>query len=228
MRALALSVALLACSGSRTSDGTCSFPPGLSGEATTYSGTSAGACSFPAGRTLYAAVAPSAFAGSAACGACLEVTGPAATATVEVVDLCPECAATQLDLSPGAWDAVTGSAPPGVATVTYREVPCPEAGPVRFVASTGVNPWWMAVVVEDHRYPIAAVEMLPAGATAWIPLARSTWNGWIGTAAGDGVAAPVQLRATDVFGQATATTVSMPTIAAGAEATAPQLGDTCG
>src|SRR5512133_1702792 len=125
----------------------------LSGEATTYLGTSAGACSFPADRTLYAAVAPSAFAGSAACGMCLEVTGPAARATVEVVDLCPECTATQLDLSPAAWDAVTGSAPAGVATVTYRDVPCPDAGPVRFVAYDGVNPYWIAVVVQDHRYP---------------------------------------------------------------------------
>src|SRR5512133_3162059 len=48
-----------------------------------------------------------------------------------------------------AWSAVTGGAAPGRATIAWRFVPCPETGPVRFVASTGVNAWYASVVVQD-------------------------------------------------------------------------------
>ncbi len=229
MRALALPAVLLALAGcSAGSDAfwtplPCTSPPPASGDATTYSGTSAGACMFAAGLSLYAAAAPTVFDGSAACGACAEVTGPAATATLELVDLCPECAASQLDLSPGAWDAVTAGAAPGRAPIAWRFVPCPGTGPVRFVAAAGVNPWWIGVVVSDHRYPIAAVELRAAGAGAWVPLARTAWNTWTASGTGAGFAAPLDFRATDVFGGITATNAPMPAIAEGAEATAPQL-----
>jgi expansin (peptidoglycan-binding protein) len=183
---------------------------------------------FPAGLSLFAAMGPVAYGGSASCGACLEVTGPAAMATVKVTDLCPECAPSQLDLSPGAWDAVTGSAPPGVAAVSWRFVPCPETGPVRFVASAGVSPWYASVVVQDHRYPIAAVEMLPAGAARWLPLARDAANQWSASAVGGAFASPVSFRATDVFGRTTTTDVAMPSLGPGEQATAPQSGDVCG
>jgi expansin (peptidoglycan-binding protein) len=182
---------------------------------------------FPEGLSLYAAVGPAAYDGAAACGACLEVTGPAAAITLEVTDLCPECAPGHLDLSPGAWDAVTGSAAPGVAEISWRLVACPDPGPIRFVASEGVNPWYASVVVMDHRYPIAAVELLPAGASAWLPLARDAANQWSGGAGGSGFATPLHFRAKDVFGAATATDVAMGALVPGAEAAAPQLGDAC-
>ncbi len=229
VRALALLAAPLALAGCSSDPAApaCTFPPAVSGEATTYSGTSAGACMFAAGLSLYAAAAPPVFDGSAACGACVEVTGPAATATLEVVDLCPGCAAHQLDVSPGAWDALTAGAAPGRVPIAWRFVPCPGAGPVRFVAVAGVNPWWVGVVVNDPRYPIAAVELLPAGTSAWVPLARTAWNNWIGSGSGAGFAAPLSFRATDRFGQVTTTTAPMTRIVEGAEATAPQLGDPC-
>ncbi len=226
--ALAVLAVLAACSGSSTPAGSCSFPPAVSGEATTYAGTSAGACTFPAGATLYAAVSPTVYDGAFACGTCLEVTGAAGTVTLEVTDLCPDCAQLQLDLSPDAWTAVTGKIP-GREPIAWRRVPCAGTGPVRFVAFDGTNPWWVGVVVEDHRYPVAALELLPAGATAWIPLARQEWNAWVGmTTAAGGFAAPLQFRATDAFGGTTTTTVAMETIASGAEATAPQFPDACG
>ncbi len=223
-------VALLAACGSGRSLAPtgCPSPATVRGQATTYAGTSAGACMFPAGPSLYVAVGPATFDGSAACGGCLEVTGPAGAATVKVTDLCPECGASHLDLSPGAWDAVTGSAPAGVAAVSWRGVPCPDPGPVRFVAGEGVNPWYVSIVVMDHRYPIAAVEMLPAGATAWLPLARDAANQWIGNADVAGFAAPLQFRATDLFGRTTSTDAAMGALVPGAEAAAPQLDDACG
>jgi expansin (peptidoglycan-binding protein) len=230
MRALArasAAVLVAACGGSPTTSRTCAFPPPVSGQATTYAGTSNGACMFPAGLALYAAVGPAAFDGSAACGACLEVTGPAATVMLEVTDLCPECPAGALDLSPAAWDALTGAAPAGVAPVSWRLVPCPGTGPIRFVAGAGVNPWYASVVVQGHRHPIASVELLPAGA-AWLPLARDAANQWIGTAGGAGFATPLRFRATDVFGGTTSTDVAMTALAPGEAATAPQLGDACG
>lgn len=229
-RAGAFAVAVLAACGGgapAVGIGACSFPEAVSGQATTYAGTSAGACMLPAGLSLYAAVGPATFRGSAACGACLEVTGPASAILLKVTDLCPECAASHLDLSPGAWEALTGAAPAGVVAVSWRFVPCPDPGPVRFVASEGVNPWYASVVVQDHRYPIAAVELLPAGASAWLPLARDAANQWSGGAGGSGFATPLHFRAKDVFGAATATDVAMGALVPGAEAAAPQLGDAC-
>ncbi len=232
VRALASisAVALLAAcgSGGSTAAGSCTFPPPISGQATTYAGTSSGACMFPADVSLYAAVGPVAYGGSSSCGACLEVTGPGGIATLKVTDLCPECPPSQLDLSPGAWDAITGSAPAGVAAISWRLVACPEPGPVRFVAGTGVSPWFALVVVQDHRYPIAAVEMLPTGASAWLPLARDAANQWSRGAGGSGFATPLHFRATDLFGRTTSTDVAMPALVPGAEATAPQLDDACG
>lgn len=227
LASLSAALALAACGGSTTTEAPCGFGPGVPGEATTYAGTSAGACMFPAGLSLYAAVAPAVYDGARACGACVEATGPAGTATLAVVDLCPECAATQLDLSPAAWTALTG-ADPGRAAITWRFVPCAVSGPVRFVASAGVNDWYASVVVQDHRWPIAAVELLPAGATAWVPLARDATNQWIGSASSAGFSTPLHFRAMDAFGRITATDVPMPALSAGAEAIAPQFGDACG
>ncbi len=197
VRAAVLAAVLLAaCSSSPPrGGGACAFPAAVSGTATTYVGTSAGACMFPAGQRFYAAVSPAVYDGSAACGTCLEVTGAAGPVTLQVTDLCPECAPTQLDLSPDAWDAVTGVSP-GLEPISWRRVECADPGPIRFVAVTGVNPWWIGVVVQDHRYPIAAVELLPAGATAWVRLARDPANQWIGAAPGGGGATPLAVRAT--------------------------------
>jgi expansin (peptidoglycan-binding protein) len=107
-------------------------------------------------------------------------------------------------------------------------VPCPEQGPIRFVASPGVNPWYVSIVVQDHRYPIAAVELLAEGASTWLPLARDAANQWSGNAIGAGFSTPLRFRARDLFGRATTTDLPMAVLDAGAEATAPQLGDTCG
>lgn len=226
---LVVLAAAAACGGSERTGagGLCAFPPPVPARATTYAGPSAGACMLPAGLSLYAAVSPAVYAGSAGCGTCLEVTGPAATATVKITDLCPECATNQLDLSTDAWNAVTGSAPAGVANVGWRRVPCDEPGPVRFVAGAGANPWFVLVVVQDHRYPIAAVEVLPAGAPAWLPLARDAANQWARSAGGAGYPTPLHFRAMDAFGRVTTTTVPMAALEAGAVATAPQL-DVCG
>jgi expansin (peptidoglycan-binding protein) len=216
---------LVSCGGGSSSPdgaGSCSFPPALSGPATSYAGTSAGACMFPAGLSLYAAVPPAVYGGARTCGACVEVTGPAGTATLAVVDLCPECEPAQLDLSPAAWDAVVGAAP-GRAAITWREVACDEPGPLRFVLQAGANPWFAQVVVLDHRHPIAAVELLPAGPAAWLPLARDAANQWYRSSGPAPFATPLRLRATDVFGHATATAAPLAALAPSAEATAPQL-----
>ena len=46
------------------------------------------------------------YADSAACGACVELTGPNATITIRIVDRCPECPAGDIDLSPEAFAAI--------------------------------------------------------------------------------------------------------------------------
>ena len=67
-----------------------------SGEATHYMLTPGdGNCSYPGlpNGGLFVALSPSEYAGSAACGSYLEVTGPDGSVIAEVVDQCPPCQA---------------------------------------------------------------------------------------------------------------------------------------
>ena len=62
-------------------------------------------CSYPSppANDLFVALSPSEYAGAAACGGYLTVTGPDGSVTVQVIDQCPECAAGHIDLSEPAF-----------------------------------------------------------------------------------------------------------------------------
>lgn len=194
------------------------------GDGTAYTPLATGACSYPTFEGLYAALSPADFDQAASCGVCLEVTGPAGTAIVRVVDLCPECAPGDVDLSNAAFAAVAGI-PPSRVPVTWTSVECPIGGPVRLRVFEGTNAWYQAFLVRDHRTPITSVEMLPAGGGSWLPLRREPYNVFVRS--GGLISAPVRLRVTDVYGD----TVEgeLPSLAPGTEATAAgQFSGVCG
>jgi expansin (peptidoglycan-binding protein) len=75
-----------------------------SGEGTYYGATGEGACSFDASSNrMVAAMNHTDYAGSAACGEYVTVTGPKGKVTVRITDECPECAAGDIDLSAEAF-----------------------------------------------------------------------------------------------------------------------------
>jgi expansin (peptidoglycan-binding protein) len=172
--------------------------PSTTGVATYYAATGAGNCSFdPSPDLMVTAVAAPDWAGSAQCGRCLEVVGPEAQVVVRVVDQCPECPANHLDLSAEAFDVIANPVL-GIVPISFRPVPCTGAGNISIKQKDGVNIWWFAVQIRNHRYPIATVELRQNGSGSWQNMARQDYNYFLLTS-GPGLVFPVQLRITDIY-----------------------------
>jgi len=195
----------------------CAPGPAVPGALTTYTspGAESSACQPSTLPASFAAVSAARFAGAAACGTCLEIVGPRGVATATVVDVCPSCADGALDVSEAAWIAVADG-PPGLATVTWRTVACPEGGPLRYRSCAGTNPYYLCLVADDHRFPLASVEVRPADAASFVALARDASNQWT-LGFGAPMAEPVTVRATDVHGHVLTDTFA--SLAAGTVAT---------
>jgi expansin (peptidoglycan-binding protein) len=179
--------------------GACASGPSVAGTLSLYASAGAGAsaCQPSTLPANHVALSPALFADAAACGACVEIVGPRGMATATVVDVCPSCAADALDASEETWVAVADS--PALTTVTWRTVACPAAGPIRYRSCAETSPSFLCLVAEDHRFPLASVEVLAGGATSFVALARDGANQWT-HAFGAATEGPFTVRATDVHG----------------------------
>jgi expansin (peptidoglycan-binding protein) len=145
---------------------------------------------------LVAAVSADEYAGSAACGAYLDVTGPGGTVRVQVVDECLSCEPGELDLSRAAFARIAGPER-GVVHVSYHTVHNPEVPrPVAFRLKKGSSSRWLAIQAVDHGNPLRRLEILKDG--RWRALSRDSDNYWVAHGIGDG---PYTVRITDVYGQ---------------------------
>ncbi len=179
----------------------CDDLPRGAGDGTWYDADGRGACLLdppPDGEPLLiAAMNADDWAGSEVCGACADVRGPRGRVQVRIVDLCPECVAGDLDLSPEAFARIA-PLEHGRVRISWSLVPCETEGPIAWRFKDGSNPWWVAVQVRNHRSPVARVQAdLGDG---WLDLVRSEWNHFVAPdGLGDG---PLRLRALDVHGAA--------------------------
>ncbi|MEU7752974.1 expansin EXLX1 family cellulose-binding protein [Micromonospora sp. NPDC049171] len=180
------------------------------GKASFYdAGRSGGTCSFPGppADRLYVALGASAYAGSAACGSYLDVTGPKGKVRVLVMDQCGGCGAGKIDLSDEAFAKIADRAQ-GIAPVTYRAVVNPPLdGGLTFRMKSGASRYWFAVQVGNHGNPLRSVEAAGPGG-GFRKAARQIDNYWtVESGLGPG---PYRIRVTDVYGrQATATGIRM-------------------
>ncbi len=186
-------------SGTATAGEACSAPVEHSGEATYYDADGSGNCSFDASADrMIAAINDADYAGSAACGACVEVTGPDGVIDVRIVDRCPGCAAGDLDLSPEAFKMIA-AIELGRVDISWHYVPCEVEGPLAYRFKEGSSQWWTALQVRNHRHAIASLDYSVDGGTTLIPIQRENYNYFV---APEGVGAePFDLRVTDVYGQ---------------------------
>jgi expansin (peptidoglycan-binding protein) len=111
--------------------------------------------------------------GSAACGACARVTGPRGTVVVRIVDLCPECKAGHLDLSPQAFGKIA-DLPQGRVDISWQLQACAVSGNVRYQLKDGSSQWWTAVQVRNHREPVRSLAVW--NGSAWADLPRQDYN----------------------------------------------------
>ena len=110
--------------------------------------------------------------------ACADVDGPNGSVRVRIVDLCPECASGDLDLSPQAFDQIAERAQ-GRVPITWTFVACDVAGPVAYRFKDGSHQWWTAIQVWNHRLPIASLEWSADGGATWNPTQRVDYNYFI-------------------------------------------------
>ncbi|GAA3844795.1 hypothetical protein GCM10022226_79950 [Sphaerisporangium flaviroseum] len=146
---------------------------------------------------LVAAVSAEEYAGSAACGAYLDVTGPRGTVRVQVIDECLSCAPGELDLSRAAFARVAGPGP-SMVPISYHTVQNPLVPrPVAFRLKKGSSTRWLAIQAVDHGNPLQRLEVLHKG--RWRALSRHSDNYWVAhRGIGSG---PYTVRITDVYGQ---------------------------
>lgn len=170
-----------------------------SGEGTFYGATGAGNCSYEASPQdlMVAAMNQTDYADSAICGAFVEATGPKGTVTVRIVDRCPECQPGDIDFSAEAFariaDPVAGRVP-----ITWQVVAGNVSGPVSYRYKEGSTRFWTAIQVRNHRLPITALAIRPAGAGAWIEVPRLDYNYFVHPVAI--ASGPLQVRITAAGG----------------------------
>ncbi len=168
------------------------------GEATYYDFASGGgACSFDPtpGDLMVGAMNAADYAGSAACGACVRLQGPQAEITIRVVDLCPECPAGDIDLSPEAFGRIAALSA-GRVPINWQYVPCETSGPIQYHFKDGSNPWWTAVQLRNHRNRVARLEYSRDG--TYREVHRTGYNYFVEESGmGPG---PYALRVTDIDG----------------------------
>lgn len=169
------------------------------GEATYYTFASgAGACMFDStpNNLMIGAMNQPDYQGSRICGECVRVTGPKGTITIRIVDLCPECPGGNIDLSPQAFSLI-GDITLGHVPITWELVPCDVNGPILYHFKDGSNPWWTAVQIRNHRYPVARLEYLTSQGV-FKEVVRTEYNYFV-EPAGMGVG-PYTFRVTDIYG----------------------------
>ena len=164
-------------------DGAAPPPPGppvpigqpQQGEATYYAADGSGNCSFEASPSdlLVAALNLTDYAGSATCGACIEVKGPSGTVNVRVVDSCPGCKKGDVDLSKQAFEKIAALSK-GRVPIAWSIVTCPVQGPVAYRIKEGSSKFYTAIQVRNHKVPVTKLEYQKAGAFVDIP--RKTYN----------------------------------------------------
>ena len=152
--------------------------------------------------SFYAAVDPTVFAGSAACGACMILETPAAKVEARIVDLGPSASPPNQTAVAVSRAALKVLAPDGSTFITkgvdWHFAPCTLTAPgMTFKIQTGSNANYAGVLIENHRHRLTRVEYKIRA--TYYPLTRSTYNYWIASQ-GMGTG-PFTLRMTDELGQ---------------------------
>lgn len=176
------------------------------GIATFYDADGSGNCSFPASPNDLdvAAFNTEEYAGSATCGACVNVKGARGDVTVRIVDRCPGCERGHLDLSREAFakidEPIRGRVP-----IEYQLVPCNVTGNVSYHVKDGASKFWTALQVRNHKLPITTVEYKKSG--AWVAMKRESYNYFVEAKGVGDQPNGLELRITAVDGQTLTDTV---------------------
>jgi len=146
--------------------------------------------------TMVGAMNPIDYAGAQICGASVEVTGPKGTALIRIVDLCPGCAAGDIDLSPQAFAQIADTSL-GRVDISWYITASSVSGPILYHFMEQSSQYWTAVQIRNHRYPVYSLDFLSQSG-AWVHIDRTNYNYFV---APSGLGAgPYAFRVTDIYG----------------------------
>lgn len=172
------------------------------GEATFYGGGYEGGCAMldPVSRDYWiTAMNLADYNCAELAGAYLEVTGELGTINVLVTDLLPEGKKGDLDLYTDAFPLIA-PVEKGRVPVSWKIIPLDTAddAPMSYKYKVGSSPFWCAVQVRNHRYPIETLEYLNDEGE-FVALPRRNFNYFEAQSGlGEG---PFTFRITDIYGQ---------------------------
>ncbi|KAB5576067.1 RlpA-like double-psi beta-barrel-protein domain-containing protein-containing protein [Coniochaeta sp. 2T2.1] len=144
--------------GGNLSGGTCMFtnytlPPGIYGSTMSGPNWNAGAM----------------------CGACLFVQGERGSVVAMVVDSCPSCPKSRVNLFSDAFPKV-GDPSAGTIKIQWDIVSCGITGPIVLRNKTGSSKYWFEMQVLNANQPIASLDASTDGGKTWQPTTRKDYN----------------------------------------------------
>jgi expansin (peptidoglycan-binding protein) len=139
---------------------------------------------------------------AALAGAYLQVEGPTGSTIVYVTDLYPEGGEGALDLCPTSF-AKIGDMLAGKIDIKWKLVKAPITGNVSYRIKEGSSPYWAAIQVRNHKYPVLKMEYYSNG--QWINMEKMQWNHFVATNMGTGT---IQIRMTDICNHVITDTIS--------------------
>jgi expansin (peptidoglycan-binding protein) len=184
------------------------------GRITWYAQSNFVACDIPQSEWPHctAALSEKHFQDGLACGATARLKNGDKEIEVMIVDLCPVqgneqwCSGdlTHFDLGNTSTFSQLEEVSKGVAEIQFKWVPTPvEDKPIKLRLKDGVNAYWVALQVINHRYPIAKLEVKDPKTEKWETgnKLNGMWNYWQFSYSGSGLTTPYQIRITDQYGQ---------------------------
>lgn len=139
--------------------------------------------------------------GGRLCDACIRITTAEGKSTVARVVTYGDTGPNDLDLSPGACTALSGT--PGCEAwprqMSWQFTQCPDTGKISYQFQTEASAWWSSLWVRNARVPLQKVEVKSTKHATWFALQRAG-DGTLTDAGGFGEGA-FTLRVTAVDGQ---------------------------
>jgi len=204
--------------GSKAGKTSSHVGPWISGVRYTLYGTGAGnACVYDVDTTNlpfagYVAAGSDVWAGGEGCGRFLEIkggTGPTCPVqsfdgsprVVMVVDHCPECTNTHLDLTSHVWEQVTESSGCIIEGASYREVAGRWTDDVSLELNPGSSSSYLSVRPHHQNRPVRAIEVRSSGSSTWTSLPRVPGNNLFAASMSTPLKAPVSVRMHSITGE---------------------------
>lgn len=100
---------------------------------------------------------------------------PPTNKLLQVVDQCPECPPSKLDLFINAFSELSD---PGVGIIptSYKFVPCGIKSPLVLHNKSGTSQWWFSMQVVGANEPVKSLEVSTNGGASWQGTTRQPYN----------------------------------------------------